>query len=388
MTELQNILDAAVRNRDLPFVVALAADRERVFFSGAAGDAAPGLKADQNTMFRLFSMTKAVCATGLMLLVERGRLDLDMAAEQILPALSELRVLEGFDGDIPLLRMPRSKPTVRQLATHSSGLEYELWNGGVAEFMDRTGHQSVITGTRASLHYPLMSDPGTRWAYGPGVDWLGLVIEAIDGRTIVDFCQEEIFDPLGMSSTRFELLAQDHPRLSTVTLRGEGGAFEAFDVNPPSRPEVYAMGQALYGSPSDYMRLLRMFLGAGALDGERILSQQSTAIMLANHLDGLAFTSMLSCSPLSADFDPMPGTELGHSLGFVRNEQTVPGRRSAGSQGWAGLLNSHYWFDPEQGIAGLFMTQMLPFADPGYMRCYGEFEASVYATRRATGSVA
>jgi CubicO group peptidase (beta-lactamase class C family) len=317
-----------------------------------------------------------------MMLVERGLADLDMAVEDVLPEFAKLRVLEGFEGDVPLLRMPKSKATIRQLATHSSGLEYELWNNGVAEYMKKTGHQSIITGTRASLHYPLMSDPGTRWAYGPGVDWLGLVIEAIDGRTIVDFCQEEIFDPLAMTATRFELGLENEERLSTVSLRVGDGTFEPVEVNPPSRPEIYAMGQALYGSASDYMRFLRMFLGAGQLDGKRLLSPGGAAAMLSDHLTGLRFAPMASCSPMSADFDPMPDARIGHSLGFVRNENDVPGRRSAGAQGWAGLLNSHYWFDPEQGIAGLFMTQMLPFADSRYMRRYAEFETAVYATYR------
>jgi len=383
---LQQKLEAAVRDRDLPFVVALVADRDGTLFSGAAGDAGPGSKADEDTIFRLFSMTKAVCATGLMMLVERGLADLDMAVEDVVPEFSKLRVLDRFEDAVPVLRQPKSKPTIRQLATHSSGLEYELWNDRVAEYMEKTGHQSVITGTRASLHYPLMSDPGTRWAYGPGVDWLGLVIEAIDGRPIVEFCQEEIFEPLAMTTTRFELAPEDHEHLSTVVMRGEHGAFDPIEVKPPSNPEVYAMGQALYGSASDYMRLLRMFLGAGALDGKRLLSPGATATMLADHLAGLRFAPMTTCSPMSADFDPMPDAVLGHSLGFVRNEHDIAGRRSAGSQGWAGLLNSHYWFDPGQGIAGLFMTQMLPFADPRYMRCYAEFEAAVYAAYRGADS--
>lgn len=379
MSEMQAILDRSVAQGDVPFVVALVGDRDGLLFSGAAGDAAAGRRAGEETFFRIFSMTKPVCAVAAMILVERGKLDLDTEVEQILPHFAMVRLLEGFDGIAPIFRTAKRKPTVRNLLTHTSGLEYELWNEEVAAYMEATGHPSVLTGTRASLYYPMMSEPGSRWAYGPNYDWLGLVVEAIDGRSIVDFCQEEIFDPLVMPDTRFELSPADHARLCEAMIRTDAGGFEPIDIAPATDPQVYAMGHSLYSTAPDYMRFLRMFLGGGELDGRRILSSSAVDLMMLNHIGTLNFRKMVPCSPLSATLDPFPDAVLTHSLAFVRSEDQIPGMRSIGSQGWAGMLNSFYWFDPDKDVAALFMAQSLPFADTRYMSRFEEFERAVYS---------
>jgi len=248
--------------------------------------------------------------------------------------------------------------------------------------MEMTGQPSVLSGTHASLYYPLMTEPGTKWAYGPNYDWLGLVVEAVDGRTIVDFCQQELFDPLGMADTRFDLSSDDHGRLCEVMIRTEDGGFEPIDVAPAANPQFYAMGHALYSTAPDYLRFLRLFLGGGTLEGQRVLSAAAVDLMLSNQMPGLHFRKMASCSPMSADVDPFPDEVLTHSLGFVRNEHDIPGMRSQGSQGWAGMLNSFYWFDRSQNIAAVFMAQTLPFADGRYMRRFEEFERAVYRDLR------
>ena len=379
MSNLQELLNRSVESLDLPFVVAMVGTKDRVAFSGAAGKARADTDAGEATLFRIFSMTKAVCATAAVILMERGQLDTETPVDEFLPEFSDLRVLEGYDGDVPRLRKPKTRATVRQLATHTSGLEYEFWNPDVAAFMQRTGHPSVIAGTKASMKYPMMRDPGTRWGYGPGVDWLGLVVEAVDGRRIDDFCTQEIFEPLAMSDTHFELPARCSHRLADIGIRTERGNFAPFEIAPPANPEVYGMGHALYGSAPDYLTLLRMFLNDGELNGERILTPKGVQFLLADQLLGLRFEPMISVTPLSADFDPFPGKPMTHSFGFLRNEVDVAGMRSAGSQGWAGVLNSHYWFDPKQAVAAVFMTQSLPFCEARCMKRFNDFEKAVYA---------
>jgi len=379
MTDLQRILDDCVGRDDVPFAVGMVADREGVRFSGAAGAAAPHRKAAEDTVFRIFSMTKAIGSTAAAILVERGKLDPETPVEQILPEFSAIQVFDGFDGDKPVLRAPKTKATIRQLATHTSGLEYELWNADVVAYMDRTGHPTILSGTRESLNYPMMTDPGARWGYGPSIDWLGLAVQKVDGRSIVQFCQDEIFDPLGMPDTFFEVPEDKEGRLAAVRIRGADGNFAPIEVSPPAKPEVYGMGHALYSTAPDYIRFLRMFLNKGQLDGKRILSEKTVSWMLADQMRGLKFRRMLSSSPITADFDPFPGVSLTHSFGFMRNESDIPGMRSAGSQSWAGVLNSHYWFDPANNVAALIMTQSLPFVEPRFMRCYAEFERGVYA---------
>ncbi len=374
------VLSDAVSRKDVPFVVAMVGNRNGVTYSGAAGEAAEGRAAQEDTVFRIFSMTKGVGGLAAMILIERGKMDFETPVEEILPEFGELQVLDGFEGDKPVLRQPKCKATLRQLATHTSGLEYEFWNADVARYMEVTEHPTIFTGTRASLNYPLMTDPGTRWGYGPGMDWLGQVVEKVDGRRIDKFCQEEIFDPLGMMSTAFEVSEKLEPRLSSVSVRGEDGVLVPTEFAPQPNPEVYCMGHALYSSVPDYLRFLRMFLNGGELDGRRLLSAKSVKRMLADQMNGLTFQKMVSVAPAATgDCDPFPGIRRTHSFGFFRTEEDVPGMRAAGSQSWAGVLNTHFWLDPTNDIAGVIMTQSLPFLDSRFMQVFEAYERAVYA---------
>jgi len=183
---------------------------------------------------------------------DRRRLTRDSGSvESIIPEFKEIKVLDGFDGDAPRLRAPRTKATVRNLATHTSGLVYKLWNADIPRYMQATGHPSILSGLKSSLNYPLAFDPGERWDYGIGIDWLGQVVEAVDGRRIDRFCREEILDPLDMNDTGFEV-EDKTDRLASVSMRGEDGKFGAFDIAPPTRPEFYGMGHALYSTAPDW----------------------------------------------------------------------------------------------------------------------------------------
>lgn len=377
MTKMDDVLTAAVEAGDLPFVVAMAGTSEGITYSGAAGQAAAGREAGEDTAFRIFSMTKGVGSLAAMILIDRGKLSMETPVAEILPEWNDLQVLEGWEGNTPILRAPKTTATLRHLATHTSGLEYEFWCPVMAKYLEVTGAAPILSGMKAGLRYPLMSDPGTRWGYGPSIDWLGRVVEEVDGRKIDAFCQAEIFDPLGMTSTAFEPDSLTE-RLAEVSIRGEDGAFGPFELAPPPHPEVYGMGHALYSTAPDYMKFLRMMLNKGALEGNRILSEEGVASMLADQMQGLKFQRMVTAAPpITADVVLPEGTT--HSFGFVRAETDTPGRRRAGSQSWAGVCNTHYWFDPASDVAAVIMTQSLPFVEERYMRTYGAFEEAVYA---------
>ncbi|MCC5989124.1 MAG: beta-lactamase family protein [Pararhodobacter sp.] len=378
-TRLQHVLDSAVASQDAPFLVGMTANARGVTWSGASGDAAPGRAAATDTVFRIFSMSKGVGSTAAMILIDRGELDFDTPVEEVLPEFAEIRVLDGWDGDTPLLRAPKTKATARHLASHTAGLDYEFWNAELKRYMQKTGAVTVVSGLRSSLFYPMMSDPGTRWSYGPAVDWLGLMVEKISGQRIDSFLKENLFEPLGMSDTDVELRDHMADRLSAVKMRGEGGHFVDIDLAPPSNPEFYGMGHALYSTPQDYMKFLRMILNRGALDGQRILSEGAVASMLENHMGPLTVEKMISVVPTAADVDLFPGTTKTHSFGFIRFEEDIPGMRRAGSQGWAGIANTHYWFDPASDLAAVIMSQSLPYVEPRWMKTYEAFERAVYA---------
>lgn len=378
MTKMDDVLANAVEAGDVPFAVAMAGNAAGITYSGAAGQAAAGRDAREDTAFRIFSMTKGIGSLAAMILIDRGKLSMETPVAEILPEWNDLQVLESWDGDTPILRAPKTTATLRHLATHTSGLEYDLWSHDMTKYLEVTGAAHILSGQKAGFAYPLMSDPGTRWGYGTGIDWLGMAVEAVDGRKIDTFCQAEIFDPLGMTSTAFEPDSLTE-RLAEVFMRGEDGTFGPFELAPPPKPEAYGMGHALYSTAPDYMKFLRMMLNKGTLGGNRILSEAGVEDMLADQMRGLTFQRMVTAAPpVTADVVLPEGTT--HSFGFVRSEADVPGRRRAGSQSWAGLCNTHYWFDPVSDVAAVIMTQSLPFVEEPYMRTYGAFEEAVYAS--------
>jgi CubicO group peptidase (beta-lactamase class C family) len=380
MSELNRVIDEAVARQDLPFAVAMTAHADGVTWSGAAGEAAPGKAAALDTVFRIFSMTKAVGSTAAMILMDRGQLKPDTTVESVLPEFASIQLLEGFDADgKPKLRAPKVKATARHLATHTSGLTYEFWNADMPRYMEATGAPTILSGLKVALNYPLLFEPGERWDYGIGIDWLGQMVEKIDGRRIDRFCKEEIFDPLGMNDTRCEVEPHMAARLAGVSIRGEDGKFAPFELAPPSNPEVYGMGHTLYSTAPDYMRFLRMYLNKGQLDGKRILSEAGVESMLANQIGSTPIPRMTTVAPaITADTEFFPGKRKSHSMAFMRFDEDIPGMRHAGSQAWAGVLNSHYWFDPKAGLAGLLMTQSLPFVEPRFMDTYQKFERAAY----------
>jgi CubicO group peptidase (beta-lactamase class C family) len=380
MSELKQVIDDAVARQDLPFAVAMTANANGVTWSGAAGERSPGQAATPDTVFRIFSMTKAVGCTAAMILMDRGKLQPDTPVESVLPEFAEIKLLEGFDTDgKPKLRAPRTKATARHLATHTSGFTYEFWNTDMPRYMEATGAPTILSGLKTSMSYPLLFEPGERWDYGIGIDWLGRMVEAIDGRRIDQFCKEEIFDPLGMKDTRCEVEPHMAARLAGVSIRGEDGKFAPFDLAPPSHPEFYGMGHALYSTAPDYMRFLRMYLNKGQLDGQRILGAACVESMLANQIGSTPIPRMKTVAPaITADTEFFPGRRKSHSMAFMRFDEDIPGMRHAGSQAWAGVLNSHYWFDPKAGLAGLLMTQSLPFVEPRFMDTYERFERAAY----------
>lgn len=373
---IDEVLADAVEAERVPFVVGVTANSDGVTYRGAAGMATSERAADAETVFRIFSMTKAIGGLAAAILVDRGKLSLDTPIADVLPAWNDLQVLEGFDGDTPRLRPQQTQGTIRHLVTHTSGLEYEFWNADVPKYMEATGHPSILSGLKVALNYPLMSDPGTRWGYGPSMDWLGQAIEAVDGRRIDAFCREEIFEPLGMSSTAFEPDGLED-RLADVFIRGEDGTFGPMELAPPPNPEVYGMGHALYSTPNDYVRFLRLILNSAELDGNRILSEAGFATMMADQMNGLHFETMVSSSPITADV-VLPDDTV-HSMMATLHMSDVEGKRSAGTQSWAGVCNTHYWVDPAKDLAAVIMTQSLPFVEPPFMEIYDAFERAVYA---------
>lgn len=171
---IDQVLQRAVDDGDIPGVVAAAADRDGICYEGAFGRKNLS-KPDPMIYDRLLSissLTKAVTCTAAMQLVEGDLIRLDQPVASIIPEFGDIQVLEGFDRDTPRLRPPRTQVTVGQLMTHTSGFMYEIWSDKILRYQQQTGHPSILTGSRQALLPPLPFEPGTDWGYGIGIDWV------------------------------------------------------------------------------------------------------------------------------------------------------------------------------------------------------------------------
>jgi methyl acetate hydrolase len=358
-------------------VAAVFPDGEVVSAAAGVRDVASGAEMRPDSVVWIASMTKAITAAAAMRLVEQGKLALDAPIAAVLPQLANLQVLEGFDAaGAPKLRPSHTPITLRHLLTHSSGFVYDLWNADMARYLEVTGKPGIISCANAALDLPLVFDPGTAWDYGIGIDWAGKAVEAVTGKTLGVWLAENLFTPLGMRDTGFRIRDDQRTRLARIHARTPEGIV-ATDLEIPQSPEFEMGGGGLYATVSDYLRFARMILGGGALDGARVLAEQTVALMSGNAMGDLRCRNLKSAVPGSTnDVDFLDGMQWG--LSFVINPEPLPTGRSAGSLAWAGLANSYYWIDPVKQVAGVYATQLLPFYDPQAVSLFGAFESAVY----------
>jgi CubicO group peptidase (beta-lactamase class C family) len=373
---IDSVLHKAVDSGAVPNVVGMAADRKGVIYEGAAGprsvDGTEPVTVD--SVFRIASMTKMVCTVAALQLRDRGDLDVDAPVDAYCPDFADVQVLSGFADDGPRLRAPASRATVRNLLTHTAGLTYGFWNADILRWDAATGPGSVFT-------TPMVADPGTRFEYGIGTDWLGKVVEAAGGRSLDGYLNEHVLGPLGMTSTAFLATGAQRDRLVPVHARDGDGTWVTTDFDWDQKPDYWSGGHGLYSTPRDYLRFQRMLLGGGTLAGTTILDRSSVREAFTNQIGDLWFPARIATADpaTSCDFVAGPGMKWG--WGLLLSTTGQPGMRSAGSGAWAGLFNTFFWVDPASGITGALYTQSLPFVTPDALRVYADFEGALYDAR-------
>ena len=377
------VLRAAVSSGDVPGVVAMAADDSGVIYQGAFGRRSLASDAPMtlDTVFRIASMTKAITGTAAMQMLEQGKLSLDQPAGEIVPELAAPQVLEGFDAaGKPLLRPAREKITLRNLLTHTSGFVYDTWNANMSRYARDTGMPAARTGKLAALHAPLGFEPGERWEYGIGIDWAGRMVEAVNGGANLEaYMQQEIFRPLGMRDSSFDPRPDWASRTVTVHARQADGSLVPTEAPPPPAVrEFYPGGGGLFSTAPDYLTFLRALLAGGG----GVLKPETVALMAENHMGELNVAPLTTYNPqFSNDAEFFPGMDKKWGLTFMINTQDTPSGRSAGSLAWAGINNTYFWLDLNKRVAGVLMTQILPFADAKVLGLLDRFEAAVYGAR-------
>lgn len=382
--KIDAVLKHGIARGDAAGVAAVVANREGLIYEGAFGERTlgSGVAMTPDTVGWIASMTKAITSVAAVQCVERGLLKLDAPAKNVCPELGKVGVLTGFDGSgNPITRPPKRDITLRQLLTHSAGFSYDIWNTDMQKVQAALGIPSVTECKNKALTLPLLFDPGEAWEYGINIDWAGKMIEAVSGKKLGQYLQENVFDPLKMTSTAFKITADMRARLSGVHLRGADGALSVFPFEIPQEPEFEMGGGGLYGTVGDYLKFLRMILNNGQLGGERILTPESVAALGVNQMGDCRVYNLKAAIPLTNDAEFFPGQQKSWSLGFQINHEPAPTGRPAGGLMWAGLANSYYWVDQLNGLAGVYLTQMFPFADSQSLPLYYEFEKAVYQSR-------
>ena len=210
------------------------------------------------------------------------------------------------------------------------------------------------------------------------------MVEVVSGLDLETYFQRHIFGPLGMTDTTFVERPEWGARLVTVHARQANGTLQTMPSPPgPAHGdrEFFPGGGGLFSTAGDYLCFLRALMAGGELNGKRILQPETVALMGQNHMGALDCAADEVCHPRAVnDVEFFPGMPKKWGLSFLINTQDVPDRRRAGSLAWAGLNNTYYWLDPTRKVAGVFLTQLLPWADRSVLAALDTFEAAVYAS--------
>jgi CubicO group peptidase (beta-lactamase class C family) len=309
-----------------------------------------------------------VTSVAILILVDEGLVDLEAPLADYLPGFVQPDVLTVFDAATgAYTTRPASRPaTIRELLSHSGG--YGYW------FLDEP--LRVASGPDPDLFSPpfLIADPGTRFRYSTSSDVVGQLVLPVAGIPLDEFFEARIFAPLGMPDTGFRRPA-DPSRVAHVHRR-TGTGFRQLSLEEQDN-EVRG-GGGLYSTAIDYLRLLRCLLQGGELEGRRILSSGAVAQISRNQIGScMADMQRTALVDRSNDFVFMNGTQK-FGFGVMIETERSPGKRSVGSYGWGGIVNTYFWADPERELAAVLMMQFAPFANRASIELLDEFETAVY----------
>lgn len=323
----------------------------------------------EDTIYRLYSMTKPVTSVALMMLFEEGHLLLENPVSRWIPEFADTQIFTGGTADDPETRPLDAPLTVQHLLTHTSGLTYGFqYQNPVDELYRRNGLGDFFNAPDYDLdrcvallaEQPLLFEPGTSWNYSMSTDVCGALVERISGQKLDEFFAERIFAPLGMTDTGFVAPETDVDRCSPLYVFAPGkGMNRLGSARSMTRPSsMLSGGGGLVGTADDYLRFCRMLLGGGQLDGVRLLSPRTVDFMLTNHLDGGRTMNDMGQSTFSET--AMAGTGFGLGFSVLVDPVANGALGSPGLAGWGGAASTAFWVDRHEDLAVVFMTQLLP----------------------------
>ena len=347
LAALDELLEEDVDAGKLVGCLALVARGDDVVYARTFGhrDREADAPMTEDTIFRIYSMSKPITSVAVMMLVERGELELDTPVAEYLPEFEGVKVLKGEEEVDPERAM-----TVRDLLRHTSGLTYGFFgNSPIDQRYQRAGilsrQKDLEEFSEKLATIPLLHQPGTRWHYSVSTDLLGRLVEVGSGQRFGDFLQEHLFAPLGMTDTSFTVAKDEQGRLAQMYRRAGEGFVPCAPLSSWRflfENEFDSGGGGLCSTARDYLRFACMLLGEGELDGVRVLKAETVEEMTRNQLAEL------------------PGTSRGFQFGLGVSIDRK------GRYGWGGAAGTRFWVDPRSGEVGLFMVQINPYTAGDY----------------------
>jgi CubicO group peptidase (beta-lactamase class C family) len=365
LQKLDAFLERMIDEKEFAGMVTMAARRGKVFHSKAFGmrDIASGSPMTEDTIFRIFSMSKPVTAVAMMILYEEGKWKLDDPIAKHILEFANLKVFKGVDssGKI-LLEEPSHPPTMRELMTHTAGFTYGFGNTPVERlYQDETGRNAVLGAASFRemidrlAKIPLLYQPGTRWNYSLSVDLQGYLVEKLSGKPFHEFLKERMFDPLVMIDTGFYVPEAKLGRFVTYYKKETNGELVEKptglnDRNYDRMPGLPTGGGGLVSTVSDYLHFAQMLLNGGKFGGKRILRSKTVAMMTRNHLPTALPTGRVV---------PRPGIGFGFGFAIVTDPKVAISALGNGTFYWDGAAGTWFWIDPTNNLIFVGMVQRL-----------------------------
>jgi CubicO group peptidase (beta-lactamase class C family) len=348
----------------LPGIVTLVTRHGKIVSSNVYGyqDLAMKVPMRQDTIFRIYSMTKPITGVAMMKLYEQGKWHPDDPLSRHIPEFANVQVYAGVDAaGKPVLEKPAHAPTVGELMTHTAGLTYGFFGSTPVDKMYMSENPLAAPTLQGLVDklgkLPLLYQPGTQWVYSLSVDVQGYLVEKLSGKSLPDFMREEIFEPLGMHDTAFAVPAAGLDRLATVYRWDPKGGLTAVphDPNVATMPGLASGGGGLYSTARDYLRFAQMLANGGVLDRARILAPSTVLLMRANHL-----RDSLRDKGFGIGIQRIrPGFGFGYDVAVFDDPHTAGSTTGAGTFLWDGLAGTWFWVDPANDIVFVGMIQRM-----------------------------
>lgn len=357
LAEVDQFMEQAVANRKIAGGIVIVSHGGKIGFFHTYGQR--NLEAKQpmspDTIFRIYSMSKAITTAAALSLYDAGKLGLDDPVSKYIPSFENLKVATTNG-----LRAPSRPVTIKDLMLHTSGLTYGDGPDALKENYKRLKpleSTNLAEMAEKLSQVPLAFDPGTEWNYGVGIDVLGRVIEVVSGKNLDEFLAQTIFQPLNLTDTSFSVPPEKRGRFAATYTR-TNGTLKAIDAPAESKfakpVTFFSGGGGLVSTARDYLRFLAMIERGGTLDGHRILRAKTVKLMTSNQLPAAAF-------PIHFGNEQRYGTGFG--LGFnVRTEITTwDPAGHVGEYGWGGAASTHYWASPTDKLIVVTLEQIMPY---------------------------